>query len=225
MKIVITENQFKNILESYWDGVIKILKLYTDDGFVMVEYKSKDGEIYNDDYEEIMDDLDPMNKRSFINKTISYIEKNDLNLENSNVLKKLVKLYPQYFEEFCYEPSGKPLPCRYSSQFSECDEECLEDINKVINLVWNYEYPMKVYRGLRKEEQIDSEYMGMHWTLNKNVAESFGEGGKYVYVGIIENKENVHLGSTIEHQLMYPGEHEINGKIKIIDKYINPYWE
>ena len=57
MKILITENQFKIITETYEDGVVKIIKLYMEDGEVMVEYRAKDGEIYHDLYIEIMEEF------------------------------------------------------------------------------------------------------------------------------------------------------------------------
>lgn len=232
MKVIITEEQFRKVIkEEFIDKSSKIKKMYLDGDVVMIQYVT-DGELYDEEYETVFDDFryDDWDRNQFIKSTAMFLKNNNLEY----ILDYLVDM-DNNFRHHCYEPSGKPLPCRFINDVfgGTSREDNVKKLQEVIDFVWNAEYPIKVYRGLTREEFIDKDYIGEHWSTDKEVAEHFaGKEGKYIYVGLIEKREDVYIPSTVDHRMTFDQysadedtyEHEINGKVKIIGKYENPLY-
>ena len=102
-------------------------------------------------------------------------------------------------------------------------EKALDIIQSEINLVTQWDYPIKVYRAIDvKGGEWESDWDNNSWSTRKEVAEGFGD---LIWVAMIPNESFVDVEQTIRTRVMNDGEYEINVKdekwkdLEIVDKY------
>lgn len=136
-------------------------------------------------------------------------------------MKSLIKkLLRENLNTHVFDPNNY-LDDFYAMDFNdEYDEtKALHFIQRIIDDVRSINYPITVYRGLNTKVPKEN-YGGSHWSIDKHVAESFGDT---IYIGVIPNSNSVDIEQTIRTRVMNPHENEINvpdsNDVKIIDTY------
>lgn len=227
MKIILTESQLKHITESYFDN--PIIKMGFKDRDIMVKYKVWDFDnerdnIVIDTYENFCEDEnvghDPKTS------VAHYLKSRNLNLGNSRLLKELIRKDPRETEyiEFHRDENGRYYPEAFLGDYErfcrgdrECENGVLRTASRVLRIVYNSQYPITVYRGIKPNEKFKNyKHPGGYWTTKLKVAQSFGD---VVYKGLIHNPEDILLLHTMENRMRWPEEFELSShKVEVVGK-------
>lgn len=227
MKVLITESQLKHITESYFDN--PIIKMGIKDGDIMVKYKVWDFDnerdnIVIDTYENFCEDenVDRDPKTSVAH----YLKSRNLNLGNSRLLKELIRKDPREtdYAEFLRDENGRYYPESFLGDYEhfcygdrECENNILRTASRVLRIVYDSQYPITVYRGVKPNEKFKNyEHPGGYWTTKLKVAQSFGD---VVYKGLIHNPDDILLLHTMENRMRWPEEFELSShKVEVVGK-------
>jgi hypothetical protein len=227
MKVLISESQLKLITESYFDN--PIIKMGMKDGDIMVKYKLEDFDtgketIIVDTYENfcVDENIDGDPKTA----VAEYFKSRNLNLGNSRLLKELIRMEPRESEyiQFHRGENGRYYPEAFLGDYEnycgndrDCQNGVLRTASRVLNIVYNSQYPITVYRGVKPNEKYaNHNHPGGYWTTKLKVAQSFGD---VVYKGLIHNPEDIMLLHTMENRMRWPEEFELSShKVEVIGK-------
>jgi hypothetical protein len=191
---------------------------------VMVKYKVTDfdsGEdrVMVETYHDFIDDEEVTNPKGCI---VDYFKRRNLNLGNSRVLKELIRLEPSEFREFDRDENGRYYPeaflgdyDEYCGSSRECQNNVIRTASRVLNIIYNSQYPITVYRGINPNEKYQNrEHPGGYWSTKLSVAKSFGS---VVYKGLIHKPEDIMLHHTMENRMRWPKEFELSShKVEVI---------
>ena len=224
MKVLITESQLKYITESYRND--SIIKMGLKDGDIMVKYRVEDFDtgkesIFVDTYENFCEDENVDNPK---NDVVGYLKSNNLNLGNSRVLKELIRKEPRESDyiQFHRGENGRFYPESFLGDYEnfcygdrECQNGVLRTASRVLNIVYNSQYPITVYRGVKPNDKFKNhEHPGGYWTTKLKVAQSFGD---IVYKGLIHNPDDIMLLHTMENRMRWPEEFELSShKVEVV---------
>jgi hypothetical protein len=223
MKILITESQHKLITEVHDNPIIQMgLK----DGEIMVKYKVWDYDNEKDDividtYENYCDDVDVPKYH-----VANYFKSRNLNLGNSRLLKELIRKEPRETDyiEFQRDENGRFYPESFLGDYEnfcngnrECENKILRTAARVLRIVYDSQYPITVYRGVKPNEKFKNhDHPGGYWTTKLRVAQSFGD---IVYKGLIHKPEDIMILHTMENRLRWPEEFELSShKVEVVGK-------
>lgn len=229
MKIILTESQLKLISESYFDNPIISIGVKSKgyvNNMIVVKYKVTDFDTGNDnivinDYYDFIEDDEVSSPKECI---VDYFRKRNLNLGNSRVLKELIRLDPSEFREFDRDENGRYYPEAFLGDYDEycgnnreCQNKILRTASRVLNIIYNSQYPITVYRGIKPNEKFQNrEHPGGYWTTKLKVAQSFGD---IVYKGLIHRPEDIMLHHTMENRMRWPQEFELSShKVEVVGK-------
>ncbi len=227
MKVLITESQLKYITESYFDN--PIIKIGMKDGDIMVKYKVTDFDTGNDNifvdtYENFCEDENiDVNPKTAV---AEYFKSRNLNLGNSRLLKELIRMEPRESDyiQFHRGENGRYYPEAFLGDYQnfcngdrECENGVLRTASRVLNIVYNSQYPITVYRGIKPNDKYQNHnHPGGYWTTKLKVAQSFGD---VVYKGLIHKPEDIMLLHTMENRMRWPEEFELSShKVEVIGK-------
>lgn len=110
------------------------------------------------------------------------------------------------------------------SNHGKSESRAIREISEVLAFIEKLDgnlsmYPLRVYRGLNTSSPY-MDYDGNHWSLDKRVAEGFGN---QIYVGLIKAPKLIDMEQTARARIMNPGENEIyvkdSDKVEIVDVY------
>jgi hypothetical protein len=223
MKILITESQHKLITEVHDNPIIQMgLK----DGEIMVKYKVWDYDNEKDDividtYENYCDDVDVPKYH-----VANYFKSRNLNLGNSRLLKELIRKEPRETDyiEFQRDENSRFYPESFLGDYEnfcngnrECENKILRTAARVLRIVYDSQYPITVYRGVKPNEKFKNhDHPGGYWTTKLRVAQSFGD---IVYKGLIHKPEDIMILHTMENRLRWPEEFELSShKVEVVGK-------
>lgn len=96
----------------------------------------------------------------------------------------------------------------YAMDFNneKTEQNAVEIIQKVIDQVRGFKYPMTVYRAIDTRSGRDLDFENSSWSQKKEVAKGFGDK---LFTGIIPSESIIDLEQTIRTRVMNPGEYEI----------------
>ena len=227
MKILISESQLQLITEVHDNSVIKMGLKGND---IMVKYKVWDYDnekdnIVIDTYENFCDFVD--NPKMDV---VGYLKSRNLTLGNSRLVKELIRKEPRESDyiSFHRDENGKFYPESFLGDYEhfchgdrECENKILRTASRVLNIIYNGQYPIVVYRGVKPNEKFDKHtHPGGYWTTKKSVAEGFGS---IVYKGLIHRPEDIMILHTMENRMRWPEEFEISShKVEVVEKYVSP---
>jgi hypothetical protein len=219
MRILITELQLRKVIKEHNNN--PIIKIGIIDGEVMIKFRNTLGEIFAGDYDDFIEEYET-------NYIVDYYKSKNLTLSTSKSLREIVRNNPNNdnYSIFLRDENGKPYPemfignyIKYYGGDREERNKMLRRINRVINEIYESEYPITVYRGIQPKENINRDNKGNYWSRKKSVAMGFGSR---VYVGLIKSREDISLSTTIRSRMTWPEEYEIyveGDKIEIIDDF------
>ncbi len=227
MKVLITESQLKYITESYFDN--PIIKIGMKDGDIMVKYKVTDFDTGNDNifvdtYENFCEDENiDVNPKTAV---AEYFKSRNLNLGNSRLLKELIRMEPRESDyiQFHRGENGRYYPEAFLGDYQnfcngdrECENGVLRTASRVLNIVYNSQYPITVYRGIKPNDKYQNyNHPGGYWSTKLKVAQSFGD---IVYKGLIHKPEDIMLLHTMENRMRWPEEFELSSnKVEVIGR-------
>jgi hypothetical protein len=227
MKVLITESQLKYITESYFDN--PIIKIGMKDGDIMVKYKVTDFDTGNDNifvdtYENFCEDENiDVNPKTAV---AEYFKSRNLNLGNSRLLKELIRMEPRESDylQFHRDENGRFYPESFLGDYEnycgndrECQNSILRTASRVLNIVYNSQYPITVYRGIKPNDKYQNHnHPGGYWTTKLKVAQSFGD---VVYKGLIHKPEDIMILHTMENRMRWSEEFELSShKVEVIGK-------
>ncbi len=227
MKVLITESQLKYITESYFDN--PIIKIGMKDGDIMVKYKVTDFDTGNDNifvdtYENFCEDENiDVNPKTAV---AEYFKSRNLNLGNSRLLKELIRMEPRESDyiQFHRGENGRYYPEAFLGDYQnfcngdrECENGVLRTASRVLNIVYNSQYPITVYRGIKPNDKYQNHnHPGGYWSTKLKVAQSFGD---VVYKGLIHKPEDIMILHTMENRMRWPEEFELSShKVEVIGK-------
>lgn len=223
MKILISESQLQLITEVHDNPIIQMgLK----DGEIMVKYKVWDYDNEKDDividtYENYCEDVDVPKYH-----VVNYFKSRNLNLGNSRLLKELIRKEPRESDyiPFHRDENGKFYPESFLGDYEnycgnnrECQNGVLRTASRVLRIVYDSQYPITVYRGVKPNEKFKNhDHPGGYWTTKLRVAQSFGD---IVYKGLIHNPEDIMILHTMENRMRWPEEFELSShKVEVVGK-------
>lgn len=226
MKILISESQYKLIVESSYDN--PIIKMGIKDGDIMVKYKvwryeGEKEEIVVDTYEDFCVDDDISNPKGDVEE---YFKSRNLNLSNSRVLKELIRNdYENDYNAFHRDEDGRYYPEAFLSSYRDfcgndrdCQNNILRTAARVLNIIYKSQYPIVVYRGIKPNEKFANyNHPGGYWSTKLSVAQRFGP---IVYKGLIHQPDDILINHTMENRLRFTDEYELSAKnVEVVEKY------
>jgi hypothetical protein len=188
------------------------------------DYDNEKDNIVIDTYENFCGDenVDSIAKTAVAH----YFKSRNLNLGNSRLLKELIRMEPRESEyiQFHRDENGRYYPEAFLGDYEnfcngnrECENKILRTAARVLRIVYDSQYPITVYRGVKPNEKFkNNDHPGGYWTTKLRVAQSFGD---VVYKGLIHNPEDIMILHTMENRLRWPEEFELfSHKVEVVGK-------
>ena len=196
------------LLENHVNTPIIGMKVVDDE--LVIRYKDLEGNVVNDSYDQFTEEYDTSYIRNY------FITKK-LTLGNSRIVRWIIREDPNNSEysEFLRNENGRFYPeyflGNYESYYGghkQVRNRIIRQIRNVLNLIYDSQYPMVVYRGLNTNHEMYKErsHKGTYWTIKKSVAERFGGD---IYVGLIKSPEDISIYQTVTDRMTWPHEYEV----------------
>lgn len=196
------------LLENHVDTPIIGMKVVDDE--LVIRYKDLEGNVVNDSYDQFTEEYDTSYIRNY------FITKK-LTLGNSRIVRWIIREDPNNSEysEFLRNENGRFYPeyflGNYESYYGghkQVRNRIIRQIRNVLNLIYDSQYPMVVYRGLNTDHEKYKErsHKGTYWSIKRSVAERFGGD---IYVGLIKSPEDISITQTVTDRMTWPEEFEV----------------
>jgi hypothetical protein len=196
------------LLENHVDTPIIGMKVVDDE--LVIRYKDLEGNVVNDSYDQFTEEYDTSYIRNY------FITKK-LTLGNSRIVRWIIREDPNNSEysEFLRNENGRFYPeyflGNYESYYGghkQVRNRIIRQIRNVLNLIYDSQYPMVVYRGLNTDHERYKErsHKGTYWSIKRSVAERFGGD---IYVGLIKSPEDISITQTVTDRMTWPEEYEV----------------
>lgn len=210
------------LLENYDDTPIIGMRVVDDE--LVIRYKDLEGNIVDDSYDQFTEEYDASYIRDY------FITKK-LTLGNSGVVRWVIREDPKNEEwnGFFRDENGRLYPEYFIGSYKHWygghkDERnrMIRRIRNVLNLIYNSQYPIVVYRGLNVDnpKYREKPHKGNYWSIKKRVAEGFGGD---VYVGLIKSPDDISIAQTVQNRMTWPEEYEVYvhnpENVEIIQQY------
>lgn len=196
------------LLENYDNTPIIGMKVVDDE--LIIRYKDLEGNIVDDSYDQFIGEYDASYIRDyFITKKVT--------LGNSGIVRWVIREDPNNneYSKFLRNENGRFYPeyfiGNYESYYGghkDMRNRMIRRIRNVLNLIYDSQYPMVVYRGLNTDHPMYKErpHKGNYWSIKKNVALRFGGD---VYVGLIKSPDDISVYQTVTNRMTWPEEYEV----------------
>jgi hypothetical protein len=196
------------LLENHVDTPIIGMKVVDDE--LVIRYKDLEGNVVNDSYDQFTEEYDTSYIRNY------FITKK-LTLGNSRIVRWIIREDPNNSEYsgFLRNENGRFYPeyflGNYESYYGghkQVRNRIIRQIRNVLNLIYDSQYPMVVYRGLNTDHEKYKErsHKGTYWSIKRSVAERFGGD---IYVGLIKSPEDISITQTVTDRMTWPEEFEV----------------